>query len=171
MRKSVIVLAAVLVAALAVVGVWWYLSRPAYPWLFKGAYAVYEGETVILFVPAKVTARLEVSDLNATHVKFFLYFKGETPFGSNETTSTYWVNIKEPAPQQNLTRTYEREEYVEGLGLRKCVVYEYAESGGGMLMYVDKEVMWPVKIVLKYDNPPITLTLTLKETNIPGLKT
>jgi flagellar biosynthesis/type III secretory pathway M-ring protein FliF/YscJ len=49
--KVVLVIAAIAVVILVLVTAYWYMSRPQYPWLFKGAYAVYKGEAYVLLLP------------------------------------------------------------------------------------------------------------------------
>ncbi|MFZ8795294.1 MAG: hypothetical protein ACO2O2_15645, partial [Acidilobaceae archaeon] len=67
--KVVLVIAVLALVILALATAYWYVSRPQYPWLFKGAYAVYKGEAYFLFLPLEVTLRLEVVDFNKTHAK------------------------------------------------------------------------------------------------------
>jgi hypothetical protein len=154
------------------------MRPPGVPWLFKGAYANYHGETTILFVPIKSDMRFEVIDHNSTHAKVLTYLKIDTPVGSRETQNTVWIDITKEFRfnESMIIRSYEQEVYVENFGTRNCIVYEYASTPPGSLItiYVDKEVVWPVKITFTIaptqDIPGISIDLKITDTNIPGLK-
>jgi hypothetical protein len=81
--KVVLVIAVLTVVILVLVTAYWYMSRPQYSWLFKGAYAVYKGEAYVLFLPLEVTLRLEVVDFNKTHAKILFYAKARAPVGTD----------------------------------------------------------------------------------------
>jgi len=84
-RKALYAVMAIVIVGLGAFLYYWFFVRPqAPPWLFKGAYAKYHGETTILFVTVKMDMRLEVVDYNATHAKMLMYVKMETPLGLRE---------------------------------------------------------------------------------------
>jgi hypothetical protein len=146
-------------------------------WLFKGAYAKYEGSTTLFSVTVGFTVRQEVLDFNSTHAKISTYFKmsfGETV--ENETAA--WVPLSEMGftsafDEANLTKSYESTVDISGFGTRTCVVYEYAISDEGLSMtvYVDKQIDWPLKITMSMAGEyPLSLDINLIDSNIPGLK-
>jgi len=161
-----------LLLALAV-AVYWYTSRPPYPWLFKGAFAEYKGETHILLFSVEVTLRLEVVEFNKTHAKILTYTKIKTPLETSEDQTVAWIDLTNKAyktEESKLERVYEEERYIEGVGVRKVIVYEFKYKDTTEMMYVDKETFWPVKITIKDDRLGFKLDLNIAETNIPGLK-
>lgn len=175
--RSVIVVAAIIIIAV----VWgcflyyWVALRPRTVWLFKGAYATYEGNAVVSFVSLNVTIREEVVDFNNTHAQLLTYFRMTSSItGTLENQSTTWVDLyeNEYSPEgANLTRTYEDYVYVENLGTRHCIVFEYEDSGTAMTIYVDKEIEWPVKMTFGMTGQSaFSIDLNLVDTNIPGLK-
>lgn len=152
-------------------------------WLFKGAYAKYEGSTIISIesfdFTVGFTVRQEVLDFNSTHVKLSTYFKIDASIGSTEENeTTAWV----PLSRNGFINTFEEgtpiESYestvdIAGLGIRSCMVYKYEISDDGLTMtvYVDKQIGWPLKMTASMAGDfPISLDIDLVETNIPGLK-
>jgi len=178
--KKLILIGVVIAIVVIGAGYWYFTTSQKLPWLFKGAYAKYYGETTVLFIPVKLNVRLEVLDFNSTHAKLLMYAKLETPFGSHEYQDVGWSDLTKKTYKIEgaiLKKSYEQEVYLEGIGVRKCNVYEYqskTEPKSLMIMYVDKEVVWPIKI--KYTTeatkmmPSMSLDLNLVESNIPGLK-
>jgi hypothetical protein len=181
-RKSLAVMAIIIIAVVVVaLAAYWFLIRPSeIPWLFKGAYAKYHGETTVLFVTVKVDMRLEVVDYNSTHAKLLMYVKMDTPLGSREFQNTTWSDLTKKSYEiggLELKRTYEQETYIEGFGTRKCTVYEYeslSNPGSLMIVYIDKETAWPIKITLTTEATQniseMSIDLKITESNIPGLK-
>jgi hypothetical protein len=168
-------------------------------WLFKGAYATYEGsmtsEDMDIEVPGmsmsvdftvEFTVRLEVVDFNSTHALVSTYFQMSSSFGDmdgetveNETSA--WVPLSEMGfiaefEDVDLTNSYESTVNIEGFGTRACMVYEYSISDDGLAMtvYVDKAIGWPLKMRISADENELGLKLALDikliETNIPALK-
>jgi hypothetical protein len=165
--QKLIIIAVVI--ALAVSGVALYQLFIPRSTFFKGAYAVYTGKTTVLFATVTVTLRIEVIDLNATHVKLLMYMKVDSPLGSQERQNTTWVNLKKPQPEEGskLVKTYEDTVYIEKIGSRNVIVYDYMNKDGSeTIFYVDKKTLWPVKITLK---SMFSVDLTITETNVPGL--
>lgn len=174
-RRTKIILAIVIVVVIivAVFLVYWFFLRPQTPWLFKGAYAEYTGETTISFISVNITMRLEVVDYNSSHAKLLQYVKMETGLtGTEEFQNTTWVDLKETTYEPEgyeFLRSYEDYVYFEGLGTRYCKVYEYNSDGTTITYYIDKEIGWPLKLSMSMTGD-LSLDLTLVETNIPGLK-
>jgi hypothetical protein len=171
--KVVLVIAVLALVILALATAYWYTSRPQYPWLFKGAYAVYKGEAYFLFLPLEVTLRLEVVDFNKTHAKILFYAKARAPIGSDEWQEVKWVDITKgiyTSEKSRLERVYEEEMYVEGLGVRKLTVYEFKHDGETEVVYVDSRTLWPVKVTYESEKHGFRINLNIVETNIPGLK-
>ncbi len=170
------------VAAIAVVAGAFLVSAFLKPqgtnaWLFKGAYATYEGSTSVYFVTINFTVRQEVLDFNSTHAKISTYFKMGSSFGETvENETAAWVPLSQVGfttafEGSNLTRSYETNLDIAGFGTRQCVVYEYATDGPTMTVYVDKQIGWPLKMTASMSGDyPMSLDINLKETNIPGLK-
>lgn len=167
----------IVVVAVIVVGsflVYWLFLRPQAPsWLFDGAYAKYYGETSILLFTVKVTCRLEVMDFNNTHARMHIYMKAETPLGTQEFQNTTWADLGERTyeiGETGPTRRYEEVIYIEGIGTRDCIVYEYSYLPP-IWFYVDKEIGFPIKMKMGTSGTVgYSLDLNLVETNIPGLK-
>jgi len=179
-RWKLLAILAIAVIALALAGLIAFQmlrGEPRYPWLFKGAYGVYEGKALILFIPVMtIKYRVEVLDFNSTHVKV-LYHTSVEGFGVNSTVE--WVKLDEelgyPAELVKglghpieLVKVEEKDYYIEGIGTRLCIIKTYKEKNGEMVLYIDKATGWILQIEFKGEGAGITLTL--KETNIPGLK-
>ncbi len=139
---------------------------------FKGAYAVYYGKTSVFFVPINMTLRLEIVDTNTTYAKILTYAKVETPLGVYEYQNTTWVNLKNytySIEGSHLIRSYEDTIYVEKMGTKNVIVYEYKNKAGSeTIFYIDKKTGWPIKI--KYTLIFGQIDLNLIDTNVPGLK-
>lgn len=166
------------VAAMAIVGlvvgailVSGLLSRPTGQdaWLFKGAYAKYEGSTSVMGYSFDFSVKLEVLDFNSTHAYMSTSFKMGSSVGQSvEETNSTWVELSKVGfvnafSESNMTRSYEAT-----VGSRNCVVYEYTTDGPTMTVYVDKAIGWPVKMSVSMTG--ISMDINLADTNIPGLK-
>jgi hypothetical protein len=180
-NRKILAVVAIITIAVVALAAYWFLMRPSgIPWLFKGAYVNYHGETTISFITVKLDMRLEVVDYNSTHAKILMFVKMDTPLGSQEFQNTTWSDLTKKSYEiegSKLKRTYEQETYIEGFGTRKCTVYEYeslSSPGSLMIVYVDKEVAWPIKITLTTEAtqnmPGMSIDLKITESNIPGLK-
>jgi hypothetical protein len=163
-------------------------------WLFKGAYATYEGSTSLssedlgmlsILISFDFNMRLEVLDFNSTHAFVSTSFHMSSSVGGlesesvEEETST-WVplsemNFAEGFEDLDLNDSYESTVEIAGFGLRTCTVYEYSISDEGlaMAMYIDKSIGWPLKMSISMtdeDSMSLDLDINLAETNIPALK-
>jgi hypothetical protein len=165
----VVAVAGVLVAALA--GAYWY-SLPHYPWLFQGAYSVYEGNATVLFIPVEFQARLQVMEYNATHAKVFTMVN-MTALGVSSTNSTsVWFSFEEKNfawPGADFSQTHEGDYYIEGFGVRHCFVAESVSPVGEGLIFIDSQTLWPIKLRFEAMSA-ISVDIYMVETNIPGLK-
>jgi hypothetical protein len=167
-------------------------------WLFKGAYAIYEGSASIsaedlgsmldLSMSVDFTVRQEIVDFNDTHALISTSFQmssslegygGETV----EDEESAWVPLSEMGLMTafedediNLTNSYESTVNIDGIGTRTCMVYEYSISDEGLTMkvYVDKAIEWPLTMTMNMTNTELptdlTVDINLTETNIPALK-
>ncbi len=184
--EYVIIAIALMIGVVCAVTV--YMLKPPLlwsPWLFKGAYARYHGETSVLFINVKIDMRFEVIDYNFTHAKILRYFKVESPFVTQEDQNTTWIDLFKKRHDIlalkgfKLKRSYEQDIYIESFGTRSCIVYEYEDetsSQNTMLIYADKLVGLPLKLKLSHSGneiqggPTFSIEINLVETNIPGLK-
>lgn len=176
-KRNVIIGVSILVLIVIVAIVYWFFLMPSakYPWLFEGAYGKYTGEMSVMGMTINMTVRMEVLEFNETHAKLLGYIKVATPFGSQEFQNTTWVDLTTETFEMEgytLKNTYEQEVYVENLGTRTCTVYEFeGENQSMMVMYVDKQTLWPIKMKLtSTTTPSVSLDLNIVETNIPDLK-
>lgn len=167
-------------------------------WLFKGAYAKYEGSASIsaedlgsifdMSMSIDFTVRQEIVDFNDTHALISTSFQMSSSFGefggdTEQNEESAWVPLSEMGLMTafedediDLTNSYESTVNIDGLGTRTCLVYEYAISDEGLTMtvYVDKAIEWPLKMTVSMTNTELptdlTLDINLTETNIPALK-
>jgi len=165
-------------------------------WLFKGAYATYEGSTTLtsedigmvdMSISVDFTVRQEIVDFNSTHALVSTSFQMSSSFGEmdGETVkdeNSTWVPLSEMGLMNafedvDLTNSYESTVDIAGLGTRTCMVYEYAISDEGLTMkvYVDKTIEWPLKMTISMTNTELSgvdleLDINLIETNIPALQ-
>lgn len=154
-------------------------------WYFKGAYAAYEGEATYVSETISFSMRMEIADLNSTHLNMLLQMTMSseslgTLFDEEETT---WVQIKEMSSfgmeemeGYTLDRTYNDDVYIEGFGTKYCTVYEFsstdAEDGDmTMTLYVDPDIVWPLKFSfhISMGDEEIDFNINLTDTNIPEL--
>jgi hypothetical protein len=167
-------------------------------WLFKGAYAKYEGSASIsaedlgsifdMSMSIDFMIRQEIVDFNETHALISTSFQMSSSFGefggdTEQNEESAWVPLSEMGLMTafedediDLTNSYESTVNIDGLGTRTCVVYEYAISDEGltMMVYVDKAIEWPLKMTVSMTNTELptdfTIDINLTETNIPALK-
>lgn len=147
--------------------------NPSQPWMFLGAYATYEGQ--VNAVPYNLSAVMQVSDLNATHVLIRTNSTIATSFQPVFTDRVMlWANrtnINFQPTGETLVKTYTAQIAVNGVGIRNCTVYEYANEAINATYYVDDVFVWPVRITYttSFENQMYTLEFNLKGTNIEGL--
>jgi hypothetical protein len=148
-------------------------------WLFKGAYAKYDGSTSVLGFAFDFSVKMEVLDFNTTHV----YLSTSFDMSSNivetiEQENSTWVPLSQVGftnafSESNITRTYDETINFGSFGTRSCTVYEIATGGPTLAVYVDKTIGWPLKMTVSMTGEGTTtlsLDIKLVDTNIPGLK-
>jgi hypothetical protein len=167
-------------------------------WLFKGAYATYEGSASIsaedlgsifdMSLSIDFTVRQEIIDFNDTHALISTSFQMSSSFGeyggeSEQNEESAWVPLSEMGLMTafenediGLANSYESTVNIDGIGARTCIVYEYEISNEGLTMtvYVDKAIKWPLKMTMSMTKTQLPeglkLDINLTETNIPALQ-
>jgi hypothetical protein len=167
-------------------------------WLFKGAYATYEGSASItaedlgslfdMSLSIDFTVRQEIIDFNDTHALISTSFQMSSSFGeyggeTEQNEESAWVPLSEMGLMTafedediGLTNSYESTVNIDGIGARACMVYEYEISNEGLTMtvYIDKAIEWPLKMTMSMTNTQLPegleLDINLTETNIPALQ-
>ena len=183
---------ALVIGALLVSG---FISSPQSQdgWLFKGAYATYEGSTsfesgdlglLSMAINIEFGIRLEIVDFNNTHALVSTSFRMSSSFGGTnvetvEDQNSTWVSLSHMGfintfEELDLSNSYESVVDIVGFGSRSCTVYEYelSEEGLNMAVYVDKAIKWPLKMTVSMvgdDSISLSMDINLKETNIPAL--
>jgi hypothetical protein len=144
-------------------------------WMFKGAYATYEGQINSLSAQFSVNETIQVTDLNATHVQIQTNSSIATSFAPTlSDQTTLWVNKTNINFQPNgetLKRTYNTKITVRNIGSRDCIAYDYTNQAINATFYIDKALQWPVRIVYStaFENQTYQIEFNLKDTNINGL--
>jgi hypothetical protein len=164
-------------------------------WLFKGAYATYEGSTSVsaeelgvlgMSLVVDFTVRQEIVDFNDTHALVSTSFQMSSSFGEyggdpEENRESAWIPLSEMGlmtafEDVDITNSYESTVNIDGIGTRTCMVYEYkiADEGLEMTVYVDKTIKWPLRMTISMTNTELSgvnleLDINLTETNIPSL--
>jgi hypothetical protein len=144
-------------------------------WIFKGAYATYEGQIDSLSTPYIIKETIQVTDLNATHVQIQTNSSIATSFAqtlSDQTTS--WVNktnINFQPKGMTFAGTYNTKITVRSIGSRECIAYDYTNLAINATYYIDKVLLWPVRIdyAAVFENQTYHLEFSLKDTNIKKL--
>ena len=144
-------------------------------WIKKGTYATYTGQAEILSMSITFNARMEIVDVNQTHMQLSTDYNMSTPFGSTENTTTTWVSREDMNFQPadlTLNNTYTTQITIPNLGTRTCTVYEYSSQGISAAYYVDNSIQWPIKMVMTspaVEGQSYNMDINLVDTNIPGL--
>jgi len=151
------------------------VGSAASSWIVKGAYATYEGQTSVLGVSISFTAKMEIVDLNSTHVEIQTDFNMSSPFGNEENTTTTWVSRSNMTYQPEglaLNSTYQTQVTVPSLGSVSCTAYVYSSQGITATYYVDNQIQWPVKMTMTspmISGQAYSIDVNLVDTNIKGL--
>jgi hypothetical protein len=144
-------------------------------WMFKGAYAAYEGQIDSLSIPVSIDETIQVTDLNVTHVQIQTNSSIATSFAPTlYDQTTLWVNKTNMNFQPNgmaLAGTYNATITVRSIGSRECIAYDYTNEAINATYYIDKVLLWPVRIVYItiFENQTYIIEFNLKDTNINGL--
>ncbi len=120
-------------------------------WIKKGACATYSGQAEILSMSITFSARMEIVDVNQTHIQLSTDYNMSTPFGSTDNSTTTWMSREDMNFQPEdlpLSNTYTTQITLPNLGTRTCTVYEYSSEGISAAYYVDNSVQWPIKMVM-----------------------
>lgn len=150
-------------------------QKASQSWIAKGAYATYEGQATVLSMTVSFNAKLEIVNLNETHIQLLTTFNMSTPFGATENTTTTWVSRENMTFQPNgltLNNTHSTQITLPNLGTRSCTVYEYNNQGISAAYYVDNSIQWPVKMIMTsptVDGQSYSMEINLVDSNIPGL--
>ncbi len=144
-------------------------------WMFKGAYATYEGQIDSLSTPYSVDETIQVTDLNATHVQIQTNSSIATSFAPTlSDQTTLWVNktnVNFQPKGMTLSATYNTKITVRNIGSRDCIAYDYTNEAINATYYIDKTHLWPVRIVYAtiFEKQTYHIEFSLKDTNIKGL--
>lgn len=142
----------------------------AQPWLFKGAYATYNGQVVDVSTQTNLSARIEVIDVNASHVQVRTSSTIVPPSGPAVNDHfTLWIskaNVSYQPPGEAFARSYSAQ-----ISNRSCTVYEYTNEAINATYYIDDALQWPVRLVYMtgFENQLYTLDFRLNSTNIGAL--
>jgi hypothetical protein len=114
-------------------------------WMFKGAYATYQGQIDSLSIPVSINETIQVTDLNVTHVQIQTNSSITTSFAPTfSDQTTLWVNktnINFQPKGMTLAGTYNTKITVRSIGSRECVAYDYTGEDINATYYVDKVVL------------------------------
>jgi len=144
-------------------------------WIKKGTYATYAGQTEILSMSITFTARIEIVDVNQTHMQLSTNYNMSTPFSAKENTTKTWVSREDMNFQPEnlpLSNTFTTQITIPNLGTRTCTVYEYSSEGISAAYYVDNSIQWPIKMVMtspSVEGQSYNMDINLVDTNISGL--
>jgi hypothetical protein len=144
-------------------------------WMFKGAYATYEGKIDSLSIPVSIKETMQVTNLNDTHVQIQTNSSIATSFAPTLSDQTIlWVNktnINFQPEGMTLAGTYNIKITVRSIGSRDCTTYDYTSQAINATYYIDKVLLWPVKIVFTtvFENQTYHIDFILKDTNIKQL--
>jgi hypothetical protein len=176
-RKSVLIVAIVLIAAAAVTAAYLYeRSSPPLPWLFNGAYGVYDGNYTSSNESYGITSRLEVTGFNSTTATLTqmitLNFANGTQSQPDNVTRYYDIQGRYLIVNDELTNGTNGGYINYNSSERPCLVYEYvAILGDGSIAttqyYYDNATGW--MLGWKENAHDYNMTLNLMETNVPGL--
>ena len=61
-------------------------------WMKVGAYATYDGNVSIMGIDVSFNARMEITNLNQTHIQVSTDYNMSTPYGATENKSSTWVS-------------------------------------------------------------------------------
>ena len=147
----------------------------AVSWMFRGAYATYEGQINSLSTQVSLNETIQITDLNATYVQIQTNSSISTSFAPTlSDQTTLWVNktnINFQPKGETLIGTYSTKITVRNIGSRDCIAYDYTNQAINATYYIDKVLLWPVRIVYEttFENQTYQMEFNLKGTNINGL--
>ena len=138
--------------------------------MFKGAYATYNGQVVDVSTQTTLSAKIEVTDVNASHVQVRTSSTIAPPSGPAVNDHfALWIskaNISFQPPGEALARSYSAQ-----IANRACTVYQYTNEAINATYYVDNALQWPIRLVYMtgFENQTYTLDFSLNSTNIKAL--
>jgi len=131
-----------------------------YPWLFKGAYAIYGGTSKVKPLPGEVeiTSRLEVEDIDLLNKRVKLHIRSSATSRVwrlskkiSEEEVADWVKIGDKVIPSDTPYVVEGE--YEGvmrfgsLGVRRCIAQLCSLPKSTMIVLWDKEFDWPLEFI------------------------
>jgi len=132
----------------------------SYPWLFRGAHAIYRGSAKVGDLPGEfdVTEELSVEDVDLANGMVKLRDRTtivqrlwKTSKKVSETDFADWVEIGGRTLLSDIPVKLEGEcegqTYVKGLGIRRCVIQHYAVRRDSAIVFWDKEYNWPLQLI------------------------
>ncbi len=145
------------------------------PWMFKGAYATYEGHIDSLLTPCNLSAEIQVTDINASHVQIRTSSTIATTFMHPATDHTIqWINktsINFQPKGENLKNSFDTEIAAGTNKIQNCIAYEYTNELINATYYLNKDILWPVRITYTtvFENQTYSMEFNLRDTNIEAL--
>src|SRR5665647_210464 len=101
-------------------------------WMFKGAYATYEGQIDALSTPVSINETIQVTNLNATHVQIQTNSSIATSFAPTlSDQTTLWINktnINFQPKGMTQVMTYNTKITIRNIGSRDCIAYDYTNK-------------------------------------------
>lgn len=142
-----------------------------YPWLFKGAYAIYKGATKVAPLPGTfdVTVKIEVKDIDLANQQVKLHISStivqqiwRLRKKVSEKEHEGWIKIGErvlpSATPMILDAEYEGILNIENLGVRTCIIQQWHELkkrkrivSSCEILFWDKEFNWPIRYMLVFN--------------------
>jgi hypothetical protein len=138
----------------------------------KGTYATYVGTVNGTNSPVNITGKLQVADLNQTHVYVCTDMSISTSFTPTVADRTYvWVdrkNIDFGPRGETFVGKRRVQTSILGLGVRDCVAYDYTNEAINATYYLDKTLQWPLRITYTtfFENQTYVFEMNLIDTNI-----
>jgi len=154
-----------------------------YPWLFKGAYATYSGQSTMTGIFANTTGiatfSIQVLNFNSTHAQMQYNFSGGIGSQSSSNQTIRWVKLSPSFVEVNstqtnstLVRTYNTSVNISGKTIN-CTAYEFELfSNENSTVCISNSVGFPVEFTLLESIPfggTFSYNLQLVRTNISGL--
>lgn len=177
MKKRWLIVAFTLIFAFSIFGLlmgYGFFNNPGQdePWMFRGAYATYSGQIAGVLTQVKLSAIIEVTDLNASHVQVKTSSTIAPPFGQEVNDLTIiWMSkadVDFQPPGEDFRRSYSVQIPVDGSVSRNCTVYEYTNEAINATYYIDYALQWPIRLVYVtvFENQTYTLDFSINSTNI-----
>lgn len=131
-----------------------------YPWLFKGAYAIYRGTSKIKPLPGEVeiTSKIEVEDIDLANNRVKLRIHSDATNRVwrlskkiSEEEVIDWVKIGDRVIPSDTPYTveceYECVMHFPGIGTKRCIAQVCSLPKSMMVIFWDNELVWPLIFV------------------------